>query len=90
MQTSRVCLQSLELKIVMSSILKLQRWWRGVLLLKHRAKSAILVQSHVRGWIGRKKASRERRRVVVVQVRIIDLCYYFSMLHFHGNKAGSL
>jgi abnormal spindle-like microcephaly-associated protein len=83
-------LQSLELKIVMSSILKLQRWWRGVLLLKHRAKSAILVQSHVRGWIGRKKASRERQRVVVVQVRLIDLCYYFSMLHFHGNKAGSL
>ncbi|XP_011037675.1 PREDICTED: abnormal spindle-like microcephaly-associated protein homolog isoform X1 [Populus euphratica] len=67
MQTSRVCLQSLELKIVMSSILKLQRWWRGVLLLKHRAKSAILVQSHVRGWIGRKKATRERQHVVVVQ-----------------------
>ncbi|KAJ6737939.1 hypothetical protein OIU74_002992 [Salix koriyanagi] len=66
-QTSGVCLQSLELKIVMSSILKLQRWWRGVLLLKHRAKSAILIQSLVRGWIGRQQASRERRRVVVLQ-----------------------
>ncbi|KAJ6401897.1 hypothetical protein OIU84_014054 [Salix udensis] len=66
-QTSGVCLQSLELKIVMSSILKLQRWWRGVLLLKHRAKSAILVQSLVRGWIGRQQASRERQRVVVLQ-----------------------
>ncbi|KAG5246756.1 abnormal spindle microcephaly-associated protein [Salix suchowensis] len=66
-QTSGVCLQSLELKIVMSSILKLQRWWRGVLLLKHRAKSAILIQSLVRGWIGRQQASRERQRVVVLQ-----------------------
>ncbi|XP_011048013.1 PREDICTED: uncharacterized protein LOC105142192 [Populus euphratica] len=46
-QSSRVCLQSLEVKIVMSAIRKLKWCWRGVLLLKHRAKSAIV---KISGW----------------------------------------
>ncbi|XP_011037676.1 PREDICTED: abnormal spindle-like microcephaly-associated protein homolog isoform X2 [Populus euphratica] len=65
--TSGVCFQSLKLKVLMSSVLKLQRWWRGILFLKLRTKSAIVIQAHIRGWIGRQMASRERQHVVVVQ-----------------------
>ncbi|CAK7351147.1 unnamed protein product [Dovyalis caffra] len=46
--TSGVCLQSLQLKAIMSSVLKLQRWWRGILLLKLRRKSAVVIQAHIR------------------------------------------
>ncbi|XP_021644616.2 uncharacterized protein LOC110638375 isoform X2 [Hevea brasiliensis] len=59
--------QSCELDIMISSILKLQRWWRSVLLLKLKTKSAIIIQSCLRGWIGRQKASKERQSVVMIQ-----------------------
>lgn len=48
--------------------MKLQRWWRGVLLLKLRTRSAIIIQTHFRGWIARKRAIRERHRITVIQV----------------------
>jgi hypothetical protein len=67
--TSGVCFQSLKLKVMMSSVLKLQRWWRGILFLKLRTKSAIVIQAHIRGWIGRQMASRERQ-CVALQVRL--------------------
>ncbi|XP_007026043.2 PREDICTED: abnormal spindle-like microcephaly-associated protein homolog isoform X2 [Theobroma cacao] len=59
--------QSFELTLVIASVLKLQRWWRDVLLFKLRTKSAIIIQSHVRGWIARQKAYRERKHIVVIQ-----------------------
>ncbi|XP_022716089.1 abnormal spindle-like microcephaly-associated protein homolog isoform X2 [Durio zibethinus] len=58
---------SFELTLVIASVLKLQRWWRGVLLLKLRTKSAIIIQSHTRGWIARQKAYRERHSIVAIQ-----------------------
>ncbi|KAF8409541.1 hypothetical protein HHK36_005619 [Tetracentron sinense] len=66
-QISRSCIQSLELKILLHSVLKMQRWWKRVLLLKSRTKSAVVIQSHIRGWIARRKATRERHRIVVIQ-----------------------
>lgn len=69
LQAPRGSFQSCQLKILLSSVSKLQRWWRGVLLLKSKTKSAIVIQSHVRGWIARQEAARERHRVVVIQVR---------------------
>ncbi|KAJ4838684.1 hypothetical protein Tsubulata_003116 [Turnera subulata] len=66
-ETSNTFSQGWELKVMLSSVLKLQRWWRGIVLRKLRAKAAIVIQSYVRGWIGRQKASRERQRVVVLQ-----------------------
>ncbi|XP_024925563.3 uncharacterized protein LOC107420336 isoform X1 [Ziziphus jujuba] len=56
-----------ELELVFGSILKLQRWWRGVLLQKERTKSAVILQTHIRGWIARRKATRERHRITVIQ-----------------------
>ncbi|TYH47689.1 hypothetical protein ES332_D10G015700v1 [Gossypium tomentosum] len=56
-----------ELTLVIISVLKLQRWWRGVLLLKSRARSVIIIQTHARGWIARQKAYRKRTCIVVVQ-----------------------
>ncbi|PON84060.1 Beta-catenin [Trema orientale] len=59
--------QSFGLKLVFCSVVKLQRWWRGVLSLKLRTKSALIIQSHVRGWIARRNATRERHCIVVIQ-----------------------
>ncbi|XP_050211865.1 uncharacterized protein LOC126662021 [Mercurialis annua] len=59
------CFHSTELEII--SILKLQRWWRGVLLSKQRNKSAIIIQTYVRSWIRRQRISRESRLVVRIQ-----------------------
>ncbi|KAA8520051.1 hypothetical protein F0562_014275 [Nyssa sinensis] len=64
---SRVHVQSLELKIFLQSVVKLQRWWRGVLSIKSRTQSAIIIQSHIRGWIARRGASRERDRILMIQ-----------------------
>ncbi|XP_065879839.1 uncharacterized protein [Euphorbia lathyris] len=66
-QTSVACNQSFELKTMLSSILKLQRWWRGVLLQKLRTKSATIIQSYIRGWIGQRRASNKRHYVVIIQ-----------------------
>ncbi|KAI3948811.1 hypothetical protein MKX01_022225 [Papaver californicum] len=67
-QKSRSCIQSLERRILLYSVLKLQRWWKRVLLLKsRRTRSAVVVQSYIRGWLARREANRERNRVVVIQ-----------------------
>lgn len=71
LQASRGCFPSFQLKMLLTSVLKLQRWWRGVLFLNSRTKSAIIIQSHIRGWIARREATRERHRVVVIQVRYL-------------------
>ncbi|CAL5344536.1 unnamed protein product [Camellia sinensis] len=56
--TSKDCFQNLELGMFLCSVLKLQRWWRVVLMHKSRSKSAIIIQSHIRGWIARQEATR--------------------------------
>ncbi|KAL5773413.1 hypothetical protein ACOSP7_013002 [Xanthoceras sorbifolium] len=63
----RGSLQSLEVKITLSSVLKMQRWWRHILLLKLRAKSAIIIQSHVRSWIARQQIFRKKHCIVLIQ-----------------------
>ncbi|KAK3188356.1 hypothetical protein Dsin_027917 [Dipteronia sinensis] len=50
-----------------TNVVKLQRWWRHVLLLKLRTRSAIIIQSHVRGWIARQKVSKEKHCIVLIQ-----------------------
>ncbi|KAG8482084.1 hypothetical protein CXB51_027074 [Gossypium anomalum] len=59
--------QSFELKLVITSVLKLQRWWRGVMLLKLRTKSAIIIQSHARGWIAKRETYRQKHCIVLIQ-----------------------
>ncbi|KAL5578866.1 hypothetical protein UlMin_011308 [Ulmus minor] len=61
------CCQHSELNLTFSSVLKLQRWWRGALSLKRRTRSALTIQSHFRGWIARRKATRERHCIVLIQ-----------------------
>ncbi|KAK3039718.1 LOW QUALITY PROTEIN: hypothetical protein RJ639_027059, partial [Escallonia herrerae] len=64
---STVSFQSLELTVVINSVLMLQRWWRGILLLKSRIKSATIIQSHAQRWIARQKATNAKHHVVVIQ-----------------------
>nr|TKW35014.1 hypothetical protein SEVIR_2G343400v2 [Setaria viridis] len=54
----RKCHQSLELKIVLHSVIKLQRWWRKFLLHQSVRTSVISIQSFVRGWLARKQLNR--------------------------------
>ncbi|KAG9454074.1 hypothetical protein H6P81_006978 [Aristolochia fimbriata] len=56
-----------ELQIFLSSVLKLQTWWRRVLLDQRKIKSAIIVQSHWRGWIARQEAKKIRHSVIIIQ-----------------------
>ncbi|KAJ0787782.1 putative IQ motif, EF-hand binding, calponin domain, armadillo-like helical, CH domain superfamily [Helianthus annuus] len=58
-----------EFKLYECSTLKLQRWWRGILLTQSqkRSRSAVLIQSNVRGWIARKKAAQSKHRIAVIQ-----------------------
>ena len=71
---SRNQIQSTELKILLHVIIKIQRWWR-TMMLKSRTEAAIVIQSHFRGWIARRRAAREKRLIVVIQVRS-------SLIHF--------
>lgn len=59
--------QSIELKIVVHSVLRLQRWWRMVLLHQSTKISAISIQSSVRGWLARKQVNRIICCVYVIQ-----------------------
>ncbi|KAK3125160.1 hypothetical protein QOZ80_7BG0601090 [Eleusine coracana subsp. coracana] len=52
------CHQSLELKIVLHSILRLQRWWRKFLLRQSTQTLVISMQAFVRGWLARKQLIR--------------------------------
>lgn len=68
--TSTDCFQNHELGMFLCSVLKLQRWWRVVLMHKSRSKSAIIIQSHIRGWIARQEATRVRHCIIVIQVTL--------------------
>ncbi|EYU27807.1 hypothetical protein MIMGU_mgv1a000456mg [Erythranthe guttata] len=57
-----------EMKIFLQSVVKLQRWWRYYIIqVRVKTKSAVVIQSHFRGWMARQRAKRERQSVVVIQ-----------------------
>lgn len=82
---SRGSCEMFELKLVLSSILKLQRWWKGVLLLRLRSRSATIIQSHIRGWISRRRAAKERHHIVLIQVSVLTL-YCLTLYQLHTVK----
>lgn len=63
-----VGLRSFQLEAFMSTVVKLQRWWKGRMLVKLMIKSAIIIQSCTRGWIARRKATVEKRHIVAMEV----------------------
>ncbi|KAM0943812.1 putative IQ motif, EF-hand binding, armadillo-like helical, CH domain superfamily [Dioscorea sansibarensis] len=60
-------IQNLELKAPPRSVLKLQRWWRQILAQKSQSRSAILIQSYIRGWNARVKAERRCYSILMIQ-----------------------
>ncbi|XP_057420021.1 uncharacterized protein LOC130714144 [Lotus japonicus] len=58
---------SFQLDLFLFSVVRLQRWWKGLLLRKLMTKSAIIIQSHTRGWIARRKAIVHRHRIIIIQ-----------------------
>ncbi|KAG2688263.1 hypothetical protein I3843_09G087900 [Carya illinoinensis] len=67
LKSSRWCLKSIELEMLLCSVVKLQKWWKSVLFLKLRTEAAVIIQSHFRAWLARQIAAREKHRIVVVQ-----------------------
>ncbi|KAF0908752.1 hypothetical protein E2562_028571 [Oryza meyeriana var. granulata] len=59
--------RSMQLKIVLYSVLRLQRWWRKVLLYRSTRISAIAVQSFVRGWLARKQVNQILCSIYLIQ-----------------------
>ncbi|KAK1680148.1 hypothetical protein QYE76_040996 [Lolium multiflorum] len=59
--------QSTELKIVVYSALRLQRWWRKVILHQSIRISAIAIQSSVRGWLARKQVRQITSCICLIQ-----------------------
>ncbi|XP_042029606.1 abnormal spindle-like microcephaly-associated protein homolog [Salvia splendens] len=53
--------------ILLQSVLKLQRWWRHILLVRYKTKPTVVVQKYVRRWMARKVAKREKQQAVVIQ-----------------------
>ncbi|KAL1334639.1 hypothetical protein AAHE18_11G191700 [Arachis hypogaea] len=58
---------SIQLKLFLFSVVKLQRWWKRFLTQKNMTNSAITIQSCIRGWIARQKAVLHRHQIVVIQ-----------------------
>lgn len=83
LKSSRWCLKSIELEMLLCSVVKLQKWWKSVLFLKLRTEAAVIIQSHFRAWLARQIAAREKHRIVVVQVSWILPC--ITIFHMHGN-----
>ncbi|XP_019176029.1 PREDICTED: abnormal spindle-like microcephaly-associated protein homolog isoform X2 [Ipomoea nil] len=75
-RTSNSSSKTSELRIFLQSVVKIQRWWRAVLLHRQQSeKSAVFIQSHFRGWIARKRVSRQRHR---------EKSAVFIQAHFRG------
>ncbi|KAK6149768.1 hypothetical protein DH2020_017293 [Rehmannia glutinosa] len=66
-KASKHHVQGLELNVFLECVVKLQRWWRHVLQVRVKTQSAVVIQSHFRGWIARQTAKREKQSVVVIQ-----------------------
>ncbi|KAL9255562.1 Abnormal spindle-like microcephaly-associated protein-like protein [Drosera capensis] len=59
--------QIIELKIVLCSIIKLQKWWREVLGNKERTKAAVVIESHARRFIVQRRTCRAKDSIVQIQ-----------------------
>ncbi|PWZ15771.1 Abnormal spindle-like microcephaly-associated [Zea mays] len=63
----RKCYQSLELNIVLDSVIRLQRCWRKFLLRQSVKTYVISIQSFVRGWLARKQLNQTFRCINIIQ-----------------------
>ncbi|CAI8611464.1 unnamed protein product [Vicia faba] len=59
--------RSFQLEALMCAVVKLQRWWKGLLLLKLMNRSAVTIQSCTRGWIARRKDTVEKHHTNVME-----------------------
>lgn len=65
---SRLPQHSFGMTKLLSSVIKLQRWWRFLHSQKVRRKSAVLIQRHIRGLFARRRTFMERHYIVMIQV----------------------
>lgn len=60
-------MNNFELKILVHSVIKLQRWWKQVLLDRSRRHAAIVIQSFVRGSIVLRDAAKRKQCISTIQ-----------------------
>jgi hypothetical protein len=72
---------SFQLELFLFQVVKLQRWWKHLLLHKLMTKSAIIIQSHIRGWVTRRKAVVYRHHIVVIQVLLYINSYHLIIIY---------
>ncbi|KAI0527350.1 hypothetical protein KFK09_002950 [Dendrobium nobile] len=60
-------INNFELRILIGSVIKLQRWWKRLLLHKSRIHAVISIQSFVRGWIARRAAAKRMQNIYMIQ-----------------------
>ncbi|XP_059292899.1 uncharacterized protein LOC132046322 isoform X3 [Lycium ferocissimum] len=83
---SKLGYQTLELKLLLQAVVKLQRWWRGKLLHEQRTKAAVVIQSHVLGWIARQSVSRNKERLLQAVIKL-QRWWRGKLLHEQRTKA---
>ncbi|EOA15912.1 hypothetical protein CARUB_v10004007mg [Capsella rubella] len=65
--TTRLPQHSIGMKKLLHSVIKVQRWWRFLHSQKMRRTSAVLIQSHIRGLLARRRTSLKRHYIVMIQ-----------------------
>lgn len=61
-------IKHLELKIVLCAVVRIQRWWRQVIMCRSQTIAVILLQSFIRGWNARKATNKLRYSIITIQV----------------------
>ncbi|URE09424.1 CH [Musa troglodytarum] len=57
----------LELKIVICAVVRIQRWWKQVILCRSQTMAVILLQSFIRGWNARKATNKLHHSIITIQ-----------------------
>ncbi|PKA46724.1 hypothetical protein AXF42_Ash019707 [Apostasia shenzhenica] len=65
--TSNSSVKNYELRIVINSAIKLQRWWKKVLLCNCKIYAAISIQSFIRGWIVQMAVTKKIHGITILQ-----------------------
>ncbi|XP_009407068.2 uncharacterized protein LOC103989847 [Musa acuminata AAA Group] len=60
-------IKHLELKIVLCAVVRIQRWWRQVIMCRSQTIAVILLQSFIRGWNARKATNKLRYSIITIQ-----------------------
>ncbi|WOK91863.1 abnormal spindle-like microcephaly-associated protein [Canna indica] len=65
--TNSSVVKHLQLNIVIFAVLRIQRWWKQIILSRRQTMAVIFVQSFVRGWRARKATNKMWLSISMIQ-----------------------